>query len=353
MEPRGHRDMYGALVRKHTELVDEGYADVGVLFMTNAGYPTMCGHAVIALGRLLVDIHDDENFPNRKRFTYKPDEQVMIIQLHAPCGVIPIAVPTTDNGSKSDPERSVSFFSVPSFPTGINVNISIPENLRWPELGQRTEVKADISYGGAFFCILADRELGFGPHLERADRAALENATRNLKSAIITNKELRVLYSHPKSEALSVLYGILVIDSKEQCMMELAIETRGCETGLCFFANSQIDRSPCGGGVAARVALAWQKNGRTEPWTYHSLVSNAFGGVMGVGAFIGFLCRGNISEVTLKDGRTVQAAPVRVSGFAHYTGAHCFVMEKGDTIGEKGFSMYSGNAFVAPTRVKK
>src|SRR5262245_1524688 len=57
-EPRGHFDMYGAVLRKETELTQSGEADIGVFFLTNDGYSTMCGHATIALGRLLVDTHD-------------------------------------------------------------------------------------------------------------------------------------------------------------------------------------------------------------------------------------------------------------------------------------------------------
>ena len=49
-EPRGHADMYGALLLPPD---DEG-ADFGVLFLHNDGYSTMCGHAVIALARLAV-----------------------------------------------------------------------------------------------------------------------------------------------------------------------------------------------------------------------------------------------------------------------------------------------------------
>lgn len=34
------------------------------------------------------------------------------------------------------------------------------------------------------------------------------------------------------------------------------------ETGLCFFGDQQIDRSPTGSGIAARVALAYAKGER-------------------------------------------------------------------------------------------
>src|SRR3954464_7092261 len=45
LEPRGHADMYGALL---TEPVSPG-ADAGVLFMHNEGYSTMCGHGIVAV----------------------------------------------------------------------------------------------------------------------------------------------------------------------------------------------------------------------------------------------------------------------------------------------------------------
>src|SRR5262245_66311149 len=50
-EPRGHFDMYGVIPVEP----DLSEADLAVLFMHNEGYSTMCGHAVIALGRWAVD----------------------------------------------------------------------------------------------------------------------------------------------------------------------------------------------------------------------------------------------------------------------------------------------------------
>ena len=50
-EPRGHFDQYGALLVEP----DNKQADIAVLFMHNEGYSTMCGHAIIALGRFVVD----------------------------------------------------------------------------------------------------------------------------------------------------------------------------------------------------------------------------------------------------------------------------------------------------------
>jgi proline racemase len=51
LEPRGHKDMYGALL---TRPVRPG-SDAGVLFMHNEGYATMCGHGVVAIGTLVFE----------------------------------------------------------------------------------------------------------------------------------------------------------------------------------------------------------------------------------------------------------------------------------------------------------
>lgn len=50
-EPRGHYDQYGALLVE----ADHPEAHLAVIFMHNEGYSTMCGHAIIALGRFAVD----------------------------------------------------------------------------------------------------------------------------------------------------------------------------------------------------------------------------------------------------------------------------------------------------------
>src|SRR6266478_1761357 len=51
LEPRGHADMYGALL---TEPVMPG-SHAGVLFMHNAGYSTMCGHGIIAVTTIALE----------------------------------------------------------------------------------------------------------------------------------------------------------------------------------------------------------------------------------------------------------------------------------------------------------
>src|SRR5438874_11567649 len=51
LEPRGHADMYGAIL---TEPVAPG-SDAGVLFMHNEGYSTMCGHGIVAVTTMALE----------------------------------------------------------------------------------------------------------------------------------------------------------------------------------------------------------------------------------------------------------------------------------------------------------
>ncbi|MGI9096022.1 MAG: proline racemase family protein, partial [Candidatus Limnocylindrus sp.] len=50
-EPRGHADMYGAIL---TEPVSPG-SHAGVLFMHNEGYSTMCGHGIVAVTTIALE----------------------------------------------------------------------------------------------------------------------------------------------------------------------------------------------------------------------------------------------------------------------------------------------------------
>ncbi|QDS70997.1 hypothetical protein FKW77_007730 [Venturia effusa] len=326
LEPRGHRDMYGAILRQDTELTATGEAHVGVLFTTNEGYSTMCGHATIALGRFLVDLQDPSIFPRRGELEFDPASRSVELRLHAPCGLVRVTVPTNSDGSRADSSRPVSFLCVPSFAVGVNINIHISDSFRWPELANRKDLVVDLSYGGAFFCIVAASQLGFHEGLANADTelVALSNASRLLKAAINCNPDLKPLIRHPQHDDLSFLYSVIIVDDKAPH------SESATETGLCFFDDQQIDRSPTGSGVAARVALACAKGERKmgEKWSYHSLVSRAFGG----GAFVGE----PVEEVRLPNlhGREINAIIVKVEGQAYYTGFNTFVVEDDDPLAE-------------------
>ncbi len=94
-EPPGHFDMCGALLVEP----DLPEADLAVLFLHNEGYSTMCGHAIIALGRYAVD-----------QGLVEKTEPETIVHIEAPCGLVTAHV-TVENGKAGN----VAFDSVSCF----------------------------------------------------------------------------------------------------------------------------------------------------------------------------------------------------------------------------------------------
>ncbi|KAJ5689064.1 hypothetical protein N7462_003456 [Penicillium macrosclerotiorum] len=330
LEPRGHYDMYGAIIIPETELVQSGEAHIGTLFTHNGGFSTMCGHATIALGRFLVDTHDLKVFPKRKELQFDSVTREVAVNIHAPCGLVRVIVPATANGEESDPSRPVRFLSTPAFAAATNLKISLPEEVCWPELGQKKSINIDISYGGAFYVLVDARELGFENGLQKVDIKKISNAASRLKAYLTTEPSVVQAISHPEDSRLSFLYSVMVVDTEIGSRPE---GVDGAETGLCFFADDQIDRSPTGSCVTARMALAHAKGIRQkgQKWAYNSLVSNHFQ----TGSFVATITDDNVALGETDEDRVV----VCVEGQAYYTGTSTFILEQGDITSASGFTM--------------
>ena len=332
LEPRGHYDMYGAILRPKTELTQSGQAHMGVLFMTNDGYSTMCGHATIALGRFLVDTHQPNIFPRRNDVTWDQESLIAHVNIHAPCGLLRLKVPVNCEGTASDPTRRVSFISVPSFVTGLQIPVSIrahkPQREGQDGASERVQIPVDFAYGGAFYAFVAVAKLGFEEHLQDVDKGKLGQVAGRFLSDLHAQTELEQYFKHPEEPEMSFLYGVIVTDNVWQDDKPVANE----EMGVCFFADRQTDRSPTGSGVAARAALAHSKKERKMgiSCTYHSPVS-----ICGLGVpFVGTVEEGVADQAAMKE---VRAVRVRVEGQAFYTGSNIFCVEPEDPLGDSGF----------------
>lgn len=339
LEPRGHHDMYGAIIRPETELVRSGEAHVGTLFTHNGGFSTMCGHATIALGRFLVDTHDGNVFPRRNELVVRPDSRTVELNLHAPCGLIRVTVPVTSDGQRSDPSRPVTFLSTPAFATALQIQIPIPKDVQWPELGGRQSICLDVSYGGAYYAMITAQELGFANGLIGIDLDAVTRCVRKLKRYLESYPVIQRASQNPDAR-LSYLYSVMIVDH-HLGTKPADSNVDGVETGLCYFADNEIDRSPTGSCVSARMALAFAKGQRPigQRWAYHSLVSHFFD----TGAFTAEI----VDVVDLPGHYAVnnQGVVVQVEGKAYYTGTSAFLVEDGDVTSSSGFTMHS----VVPT----
>ena len=277
-EPRGHYDMYGAL------LVEPNLpgADLAVLFMHNEGYSTMCGHAVIALGRYAVD-----------QGIVAAQEPVTTVNIECPCGMVVASVEVS--GGKAG---AVSFESVPAFLFARNEEV---------ELEGYGVVAFDIAYGGAFYALADCRQFGleFGRDRVRDFVDAATALTEKLKA------ELPL--SHPDSADLAFLYGTILTDGGDGSG---GVATRN----VCVFADAEVDRSPTGSGVTARLAAMHAKGLIAEGETrlFESIVGSQFTGQVA-------------RQTVLADGNPAIVA--RVGGHAFYSGKAEFTVEDDDPLG--------------------
>src|SRR5690606_1577222 len=215
-EPRGHYDMYGVLPVEP----DIPGADLAVLFIHNEGYSTMCGHATIALGRYVVDTG-----------IVAPVIPETCVVLQCPCGLVTVkvAVEETPSGFATG---AVSFESVPSFAFGLDLEAEVHGVGRVPY---------DIGYGGAFYALVDAGAIGLDLAATPLDTLvdAADRITRHVAAT--------VPLEHPDDADLAFLYGTILTDGGDGA----ATPSRN----VCVFAEREVDRSPAGSGVSARVAV--------------------------------------------------------------------------------------------------
>jgi trans-L-3-hydroxyproline dehydratase len=279
-EPRGHYDMYGALLVEP----DLAGADLAVLFMHNEGYSTMCGHAVIALGRYAVD-----------HGLVAATEPLTTVNIECPCGMVVASVEVGESRA-----GAVTFESVPAFLAAGD------RTVRLPRYG---DIHFDMAYGGAFYALADCRQFGleFGRSRVRDFVDAASALTDTLKAAFPL--------SHPEHADLAFLYGSILTDGAD-AFSELP--TRN----VCVFAEAEVDRSPTGSGVTARLAAMHAKGhiavGQTR--TFESIVGSRFTGA--------------VARTTRAGDR--DAIIARVGGRAFYSGIAEYWLEDGDELG-RGF----------------
>jgi proline racemase len=213
-EPRGHADMYGAIVTPAQD------ADFDVFFLHNEGYSTMCGHAIIALTTLVLE----SGMRASGGVTDGCDSQVTF---NVPAGRIR-ARARMQSGKACD----VTFRNVPSFVYRKDGEIEVPG------LGR---VPFAIAYGGAFYALVEARTVGLVLTAEHL--TSLIQAGRQIKKAIAGAMEI----SHPYESDLSFLYGVIFTGPP--------VEPSHHSRNVCIFAEGEVDRSATGSGVSARAAL--------------------------------------------------------------------------------------------------
>lgn len=274
-EPRGHADMYGCIPTEPT--TPDG--TLGVLFMHNEGFSTMCGHGVIGLVKVGIEVG------------LLPAEPV--VRLDTPAGRV-TAYPHYDAAGRV---THVSFDNVPSFVYALAQVVEVPGFGR---------VRYDIAFGGAFYAYVSAEDVGVSLTPDAFN--TLIDLGRRIKQAVMAAG----IPQHPFEPDLSLLYGVIFVGP--------AHDPANHSREVCVFADGEVDRSPTGTGVSGRAALHYAKGeiGLNEPFVVESILGTTF--------------TGEVVEATTF-GPYAAVVP-RVSGTAYIVGRNEWVIDPADPLAE-------------------
>jgi proline racemase len=261
-EPRGHADMYGCFPVPP----DDGGAHLGVLFWHKDGYSTACGHGTIALGAWAVE----------SGLVEAPAGDELELVIDVPSGRVVARVRMRDGRVES-----VAFRNVPSFVLARGVAAA--------------GIDVDVAYGGAIYASVP--AAAFGLRVVPDDLPRLIEAGRRVKAALAGHDAAR----HPTDDRLSGIYGTILWEELDPLH----------QRNVTVFADGEVDRSPCGSGTSARLALLGLGEGETL--RHDSIVGTTF-----LGRVVGATEEGVITEV---------------EGTAFRTGEHLFSLDPRDPLG--------------------
>jgi proline racemase len=265
-EPRGHADMYGCFLVPP----DDGGADLGVLFWHKDGYSTACGHGTIALGAWAVESGG----------IAAPADGTVDITIDVPSGRVVAAV-----RMREGTVEAVAFRNVAASVAARDV----------PAAG----TTVDVAFGGALYASLPAARVGLSVTPERLPEIIA--AGREIKHALAGSPAAE----HPNDPRLSGIYGVIFHEELGPLH----------QRNVAVFADGEIDRSPCGSGTSARLALL-AADGVLEPGDelrHDSIVGTTF-----LGRILGETPAGLLTEV---------------EGTAYRTGEHRFVLDPRDRLG--------------------
>jgi trans-L-3-hydroxyproline dehydratase len=194
----------------------------------------------------------------------------------------------------------VAFQNVPSFVLHPGLTV---------KAGPR-QVRADVAFGGAFYAIVDSEAAGLPidvPHLPELRRVGME-----IKHAIESTQSI----VHPLDPGLRGIYGTIFTGPPSDERADLR--------NVTIFADAEVDRSPCGTGTAAVMAVVHAMGllGSDTPFVHESLIGTRF--------------TGRVLSHTVVGER--DAIVPEIEGSAWITGEHTFLVDDTDPLKE-GFRL--------------
>ena len=235
LEPRGNEVMSGAYLTSPCSTE----ADIGVIYIEVGCYLPMCGHDTIGVVTALIE---SGMFEAKEPFTY--------ITLDTPAGVVKAKAEVESNSVKN-----VSFDNVPSFMFKENIEIDIPNF---------NNLNIDIGYGGNFYAIVNAKDVNIKVDVDNAKK--LIEIGNQIKDAV--NAKVQVF--HPENREIC---GVTHVEFSDEPVNPAA----DVKNAVIIIPGS-IDRSPCGTGTSAKMAVLNAKGMLNvgDTFTHESIVGSMF-----------------------------------------------------------------------------
>jgi proline racemase len=297
-EPRGHRDMYGAiLLPPYTH-----DADITVLFMHNEGYSTMCGHGVIAITTGLIE-----------EGLYPATEPVTTIRYEVPAGIVAANAATVRQEDGNWAVQGVRFTNVPSYVAAQSLQVRPDGVTLHGNAAQYGALTVDLAFGGAYYGIVNAAELGLRVVPDQTEEL------RHAGAAITDVLRRDFTPSHPTDSALSFVYGTIIVDLDPRSSPD-GLAANAHMRNATIFADAELDRSPCGSGTSAILA---QLHARGRIKVGQEIINAGITGEHFLGRVEAETALGPYPAVSTS-----------IAGTAYLTGYSTFIVDSRDPLGE-------------------
>ncbi len=272
LEPRGHRDMFGAVL---TEPCNKE-ADFGVIFLDSGGCLNMCGHGSIGVASMVTETGMVE-----------VKEPYTEVTLDTPAGLIKTLVHVVDKKA-----IDVTITNVPAFLYKRDIVVNI---------APYGDITLDVAFGGSFFALVDADKINVA-----IDPSNSEELSK-LGMKILEEVNKKETFKHP-------MLDITTVDLTEfythKCDKDASMKN------CVVFGAAQIDRSPCGTGTSAKIATLHAKGelGVNEKFVYESITGSKFIGVV-------------TEEVKMGE---FDAVIPKITGSAYITGLNTWLIDEDD-----------------------
>ena len=302
LEPRGHKDLYGAILTEPCSLE----ADLGVIFMSNQDYEPMCGHGLIGVVTSVLECG-----------ILSPSEPETSLVVETAVGLIGVRA-----WVEAGRVQRVAFDNVPSFALMLDAELVMPDG---------GTLKVDVAFGGNFFVLVEASQLDLDLTPACLDRLV------EVGMAILTAANQQFTVAHPDIPEARQITDVRFLAPP----LSPAAHSRN----VVVLGDRMVDRSPCGTGTCAELAVRYARGLLQvgQPFITESILGTQF-----IGSVVREVVKGSggksdparIYPARNYPARNYPAIIPRVEGSAYITGINQLVFSESDPF-QRGFLLAS------------